>query len=179
MSIIKKVNARMIGIAIIAALILALCTSCGSGAGGNKKDSGNTGEALYCKLNVNCEKALEDGKLSDSRKKVLPADGIVYTSNKVEFQEGDTVFDVLQREMKANKIHMESSESPIYKSQYIKGINNLYEFDCGDMSGWMYKVNEEFPRTGCSNYKVKKNDNIQWIYSCELGKDIGGSNFDE
>lgn len=44
-------------------------------------------------------------------------------------------FDVLQRVCKANKIHMESSFTPVYNSAYIEGIHNLYEFDVGKLSG--------------------------------------------
>lgn len=43
----------------------------------------------------------------------------------------------------------------MYNSAYIEGINNLYEFDCGSLSGWMYKVNEWFPNYGCSRYVLK------------------------
>lgn len=46
------------------------------------------------------------------------------------------MFDVLLREMKKNKIHMEFSMTPIYNSNYIEGINNLYEFDAGELQ-WM------------------------------------------
>lgn len=173
----KRINVwskPAIRIVIVMALILGLCTSCSPGSDTEVADN-----ALHCKLTVNCETALKSGKLSNGKKKILPTDGVIYASDDVAFEEGDTVFDVLQKEMKNNKIHMESSESPIYKSQYIEGISNLYEFDCGDMSGWMYKVNGEFPRIGCSSYKVEKGNDIQWVYSCEMGKDIGGSNFEE
>ena len=39
------------------------------------------------------------------------------------------------REMKKAKIHMEFRNTPIYNSAYIMGINNLYEFDVGELSG--------------------------------------------
>ena len=59
---------------------------------------------------------------------------------------------------------------------YIEGIHNLYEFDCGDLSGWMYKVNGWFPNYGCSRYQLKQGDVIEWVYTCDLGKDVGGGN---
>ena len=34
----------------------------------------------------------------------------------------------------------------MYNSYYVEGIGNLYEFDCGSESGWMYKVNGWFPQ---------------------------------
>ena len=54
------------------------------------------------------------------------------------------------------------------------GIANIYEHDCGDNSGWIYMVNGSSPGYGCSNYKLKEGDKVEWIYSCDYGKDIGG-----
>ena len=63
----------------------------------------------------------------------------------------------------------------MYNSAYIEGINNLYEFDCGELSGWMYKVNGWFPNYGCSACKVENGDDIVWCYTCKgFGKDVGG-----
>ncbi len=70
---------------------------------------------------------------------------------------------------------MEFSFTPMYNSVYIEGINNLYEFDVGELSGWMYKVNNWFPNYVASRYVVKEGDNIEWVYTCNLGADVGGS----
>ena len=56
---------------------------------------------------------------------------------------------------------------------YIEGINNLYEFDGGNNSGWMYSVNGWYPNYGCGTYRVKQSDVIEWNYTCDLGKDLG------
>ena len=82
---------------------------------------------------------------------------------------GASVFDVLKKVCKDNKIHIESSTSPVYKSVYVEGINQLYEFDCGPSSGWLYKVNGEFPNYGCSAYMVEDGDNIDWEYTVTIG----------
>ena len=74
----------------------------------------------------------------------------------------------------ATGIHMEFEDTPMYNSAYIEGINNLYEFDCGELSGWMYKVNGWFPNYGCSRYQLKEGDVIEWVYTCDLGVDVGG-----
>ena len=69
---------------------------------------------------------------------------------------------------------MEFENTPIYNSAYIEGINNLYEFDVGELSGWMYKVNEWFPNYGCSRYQLCDGDVVCWVYTCDLGSDVGG-----
>ena len=74
-------------------------------------------------------------------------------------------------------IQLEYAWTPMYDSYYIEGINHLYEFDCGSGSGWMYKVNGWFPNYGCSSYHLEDGDSIVWIYTCQLGDDIGGGNF--
>ncbi|MBQ3593743.1 MAG: DUF4430 domain-containing protein, partial [Clostridia bacterium] len=95
----------------------------------------------------------------------------------VEFSEGESVFDVLVREMQKNKIHLEFVNMPVYNSAYIEGIGNLYEFDCGELSGWMYKVNGQFLNYGCSLCELSNGDEIEWVYTCDLGKDVGGEGY--
>jgi hypothetical protein len=106
---------------------------------------------------------------------LVPDDGWILEPTTVTFYEGESVFNVLQRTCKENKIHMEFENTPLYNSAYIEGIGNLYEFDCGDQSGWMYAVNGWFPNYGCSRYALENGDVIQWVYTCDLGADVGGS----
>lgn len=132
-------------------------------------------KTLSVTLSVSAATILDNMDIFDKDKlEVLPADGIIYKAQKVTFYEGESVFDVLLREMKKNKIHMEFTMTPIYNSNYIEGINNLYEFDAGELSGWMYKVNGWFPNYGSSRYVLKDGDVIEWVYTCDLGRDVGG-----
>ena len=129
----------------------------------------------HCTLSITCNTILDNlDKFDQSKLEVLPKDGVIYKTKDVVFYEGESVFDVLLRETRENKIHMEFVETPIYNSNYIEGINNIYEFDCGELSGWMYKVNDWFPNYGCSRYQLKDGDKIEWVYTCDLGKDVGG-----
>jgi hypothetical protein len=130
---------------------------------------------LICTLSITCKTILDNmDKFDKDKLEVLPKDGVIYKAQKITFYEGESVFDVLLREVRKNKIHMEFEMTPIYNSNYIEGIHNLYEFDCGELSGWMYKVNGWFPNYGCSRYMLKNKDIIDWIYTCDLGRDIGG-----
>ncbi len=130
---------------------------------------------LTCTLSVRCDTILNNIEYLDPEKvELVPKDGVIFPATGVDFYEGESVFHVLIREMKMNKIHMEFVNTPIYNSAYIEGINNLYEFDCGELSGWMYKVNGWFPNYGCSRYQLKDGDVIEWVYTCDLGRDVGG-----
>lgn len=135
------------------------------------EEADETDNQLTCSLSIRCDNAV--GK-SIKKAVVIPDDGVIFSKKSVEFYNGESVFNVLVREMKKNKIHLEFVNIPLYNSAYIEGINNLYEFDCGELSGWMYKVNNRFPNYGCSQYVLKNGDKIEWVYTCDLGKDVGG-----
>ena len=134
-----------------------------------------TQSALTCTLSVRCDTILSNLAWLDAEKLgIVPSDGVIYAPKTVTFCEGESVFDLLLREMKKSKIHLEFEDTPMYNSAYIEGIANLYEFDCGELSGWMYKVNGIFPNYGCSRYQLKAGDRVEWVYTCDLGADVGG-----
>jgi len=112
-------------------------------------------------------------RLTDGKAGLIPRNGVIF-DGKVVFYEGESVFNVLQRETKRNRIHMEFVNTPIYNSAYIEGINNIYEFDVGERSGWMYSVNGNFPNYGSSRYTLRDGDVVKWLYTCDRGADIGG-----
>ena len=112
--------------------------------------------------------------LDPAKTALVPENGWILGSTELTFTEGESVFDVLLRVCTEKKIHMEFEETPMYQSAYIEGIYNIYEFDCGELSGWMYSVNGWFPNYGCSRYTLSDGDVIRWVYTCELGDDVGG-----
>lgn len=135
-----------------------------------------TGTKEYtCTIWISCATLLNNmDRLSKDKKELVPADGWILKEKQVTFYEGESVFNILQRVCKQEKIHMEYENTPIYNSAYLEGIGNLYEFDAGDLSGWMYQVNDWFPNYGCSRYQPKDGDVIKWVYTCNLGDDVGG-----
>ena len=133
-------------------------------------------DRLYCTLEIRCDTILEHMDMLEAGKdSYVPADGTILTQVRVAFDDGETVFDVLQRACEYADIQLEYSWTPMYNSYYVEGIHQLYEFDCGSESGWMYKVNGWFPNYGCSEYRLKDGDSIVWCYTCVgLGADVGG-----
>ena len=112
--------------------------------------------------------------LKKGKSKYVPKNGVLMKSSSYTFEEGETAFDVLNRACKDQGIALEYSYVPVYGSYYIEGIGNLYEFDCGDESGWMYKVNGWFPNYGASQYQLCDGDSIVFCYTCNgLGEDVG------
>ena len=137
-----------------------------------KKEPGIAG---YVSIQIRCDTILGNmDDLTPSKAEFVPSNGIILPMVEVPFYENETVFEVLNRICKKANIQIEYSWTPLYGSYYIEGINHLYEFDCGEQSGWMYKVNEWFPNYGCSSYYVEDGDIIVWCYTCKgLGLDVG------
>ena len=159
----KKSSVVRVLFALLAAVLLTGCKA------------PQAGQTYRCTVSISCASILEHMDLCDKEKtELVPEDGWLLKPVEVTFQEGQNVFDVLQQSCRDNKIHLEFSVTPVYNSAYIEGIGNLYEFDCGEESGWMYAVNGWFPNYGCSQYQLQDGDSVTWVYTCELGKDVGG-----
>lgn len=129
-------------------------------------------------MSIRCDTVLDNWDKLDPQlrdEKYVPSNGVILPETTYVLRPGDTAFDLLNRACRYHKIHMEYQgiESNVYNSAYIKGINYLYEFSCGKLSGWMFKVNGNYPGKGCSTYELNDNDKIEWIYTCDLGRDIG------
>ncbi len=143
-----------------------------------KATTENTTEApkktYSCTISIGCSTIFDNLELLRPEKKdYVPDDGVILGTVTATFEEGDTVFEVLKSVCRDYGIQLEYSWTPMYGSYYIEGIHNLYEFDCGDGSGWMYSVNGWFPNYGCSSYELKQGDVIKWLYTCDLGADVG------
>ena len=100
-------------------------------------------------------------------------------------QTGDTAFTVLRRACEQNVctdncqycrsggIQLEYVYTPGFETYYVEGIHQIYEKDCGVQSGWMFKVNGQFPLEGASSVSVKAGDRIVFCFTCDMGDDVG------
>lgn len=100
----------------------------------------------------------------------IPKNGIILEKTAFPIAEGDTVYTILTDAAKKYRISVENNGSAAHA--YIAGIAYLYEFDYGDLSGWMYEVNGEQPSVGAGEYRLKDGDVIEWRYTCNLGEDL-------
>lgn len=129
---------------------------------------------VTCTIEIRCDTLAGTDKLVNLEKEpFVPQNGTILGTTQVTVDKGKTVYDVLLSVCRNNNIQIDAEYTTLYSSYYVKGINFLYEFDGGDLSGWMYKVNEEFPHYGCSKYEVKDGDVISWVYTCDMGSDVG------
>ncbi len=139
-------------IVIIAAAVIALAVII--------SDNNNTDTVGSVTISINCD------SIKDKNKSHIPENGIILEETEFEISDGDTVYDILAEACRENDILFSSNMG------YIEGINNIYEMDFGKSSGWIYFVNGESPSVGCGSYVLSDGDEIQWCYTCDLGKDL-------
>lgn len=160
----------------------------------SQKTTGTTAKkqtkSVTCTIEIECKTILDNiENLRPEKKSFLPKDGYILRETTVSVAEGSTVFDVLKKVCKEHTcpekcsycqksgIQLEYVYTPGYDSEYIRGIHQIYEKDCGTQSGWMYSVNGVFPNYGVNKYTVKNTDKIKLRYTCNgLGEDLGADN---
>ena len=154
-------------------LLMAALWGCASNQTAQVEDSNGDGR-LTCTLEIRCDVLLDNlDQMTEQKAALVPADGALLAVTEVEFNGGESVFDVFRRVLREEKIHFEYVDASAYDSVYIEGIGNLYEYDCGPQSGWMYSVNDIYPGIGCSAYTLADGDVILFNYTCDLGADLG------
>ena len=149
--------------------------------GGNEVLKPKEPKPVTVTLEIRCDTLSSDmSKLENPAiEEYIPKDGTILAKTTYNGTTENTVFDVLNTLCRNNDIQLEFSYTPIYESYYIEGINYLYEFDGGNLSGWMYKVNDWFPNYGCSSYYLSDGDVIEWLYTCDLGRDVGDNSMNQ
>lgn len=94
-------------------------------------------EEWTCTLSVSCATILDKHEFVRPGKTGIGSGRCwILKPMTVTFAENESVFNVLQRTLKEQGIHMEFECTPAYHTAYIEGINNLIEFDVGELSGW-------------------------------------------
>jgi len=107
---------------------------------------------------------------------------VIVESTRVPFKAGDTIASVTLR-LLAEKGMGASYQGSEYGGFYLESISgglingSLGEFDAGRDSGWMITWNGWFINQGASQFEVKDGDSISWQYTCQLGADIGDTDW--
>ncbi len=107
-----------------------------------------------------------DTLVGKSDSEYIPADGVILGKTEFSITDGETAYDILTEAARKYNIQLQSNNG------YIAGIGYLYEYDYGDLSGWIYHVNGGAPFVMCTEYELKDGDSIEWLYTCELGNDL-------
>ena len=130
----------------------------------------------HCTMLITCHTLVDNKEnLKKNKRALVSDDGIILSGTEINITDGESVFDVTKRICTERKIPFEFTLTPVYNTAYVEGIYNLYEFDCGSGSGWIYLVNGKIQSVGCSDCKLNDGDIVEWAYTCDLGHDIEAS----
>ena len=124
-----------------------------------KKDNSVITISIYC----SCKNAINSG--IRAKKSHLPENGIIINTT-VTVKKGSSALAAIKEACSKSGIKIDE------KRGYIRGINDLYEKDCGGSSGWMYSVNGTFPNVSSDKYTLNSGDRIELHYTVNLG-DVG------
>lgn len=175
----KKRKTLLMVICILVLLSIGgalLSIKSGTWSPGTEPPKPGKAEDVTVTVEIRCDAVSENMDLLENKaaKEYIPKDGTILAKTTYKGTSDQSVFDALNDTCRNNDIHIEYNYTPAYKSYYVEGINYLYEFDCGQQSGWMFKVNDQFQNYGCSSCYLKDGDEIVWLYTCGgLGQDIG------
>lgn len=162
----KKKNIRTyafiagVAAALIAGIMMIQIESPESYYAGNEVAAEN---AVSTWISINCDRVA-------GKNQYAPEDGVILRETEIKISEGQTAFDQLIMATKANRIQMEYDGTTA--GAYVRGIGYLYEYDFGNLSGWMYRINGVMADIGASQYTLREGDRVEWVYSTNIGKDI-------
>lgn len=91
-------------------------------------------------------------------------------------EDGATVYHAFVKACRDNAITYTGAENG-YISSMTKANKTLSEFDKGEASGWLYKVNDELPTTGFTDYSISDGDAIVWYYTEDWTRDPSAGNY--
>jgi hypothetical protein len=131
-------------------------------------------DTITCSVSVNCSNISNNiDKIDRSKRSLVPSDGTIMPRVNVSLPVGATAFDALLAATSQQGVHMEYTGSAAAKTVYIEGIGNIYQFDCGSTSGWLYAINGSYKGVGMSAQTLSDGDAVELKYTLDLGTDLG------
>ncbi|MFY0546181.1 DUF4430 domain-containing protein [Brevibacillus sp. H7] len=103
----------------------------------------------------------------------------IFPKTKLKVTDGSSVFHLLQVASSEGDFDFEYEDGDgDGRDVYIKSIDGLAEFDKGPQSGWIYRVNGEGPQAPVDRYLLEPNDEVEILYTSDLGETEIGENDD-
>lgn len=86
------------------------------------------------------------------------SEGMLFEKTELLLYEGESVLALLKRVCETQDLRIETN------GDYVEGIADLYEFDRGNESGWVYTVNGMRMGVSAADYAPEDGDAIVWLY---------------
>ena len=117
----------------------------------------------YCTVTIQCKEILSHReKLKDGYEDFVPVSGYLLRNASVKYEEGDTVYTLLQRTCRENGIKLGAKSTAF--GMYVYSLNYLPEKACGGTSGWVYYVDGNFPNVSVDHYNLHGGEVIEFKY---------------
>lgn len=158
-------NKKLFTLIIFICFVFSSCTIKTTEQYYNESNSENT-DLIAVTFSIDCKKIVEN-KLNS-----LQNDGIIIDKTEYHIPKNSSVYDLLIKAVKKNKIPIEIQGNELNKenSVYIEGIDNIYEFDYGELSGWIYLVNNQQILKSADKCILNDGDIVEWKYTLDLNK---------
>ena len=151
----NNVCKRALPVLLAVCMVLSLMVAC-------KKQQ----PEINCSIEIDCGYIWNhEEDLLESKVEFVPQDGMILAETEVTVEQGDTAFDLLEEICDEQDIHLDAEDGSWGK--YVKGIGQIYGGDCGEMSGWMFKINGEYADVGSEVYELAEGDLISWVFICD------------
>lgn len=150
---------------VITAIVLLVLTGCSVKAPEEyyKTESIETDKTVL--MSVDCSDIFDNmEKLDPELKDYIPEYGLVLPDKEYPIKDDDTVYDLLIRAARENRVQTESKG--LFGKKEIEGINYIYTSSCGKGSRWTYTVNGNPCQPVCSDVKLNDGDVVKWTYLC-------------
>lgn len=164
---------RLAGACLLLLLVISFTGCRIQSKGDYRASSALTGETVTATLEIRCDSILDHtDKLKENIASLIPEDGILLEAREITAAKNATAFELLLAAAKETELVVDFQGSG--SSAYIRAIGGIAEFDCGDLSGWTFSVNGEFPNVGCGSVELEEDDEVVFLYTCDLGRDVRG-----
>ncbi len=90
-----------------------------------------------------------------------------------------TVYHAFTSGLAATADMSENGAADGYVKSITKGSTTLAEFDKGQNSGWLYKVNNVLPKAPLTSYHLSDGDDILWYYTVDYKQDPAAGSWED
>lgn len=123
-------------------------------------------------LTIDATRAYNSAVLPQNIKDVLQNDGMLIKNATLTVAKGTAVSGIFEL-LRVYDIAVVSEQGPV--GTFVTSIQGLENGACGASSGWLFRINGEFPSEGVDSVELHDGDVVEWVFSCDGGADAGMS----
>ena len=115
-------------------------------------------------LTIDATRAYNNASLPQNIKDGLQNEGMLITNAMLTLSEGKTVSETFSLLRTYDIVIVSESGAA---GTFVTSIQGLENGACGAASGWLFRVNGEFPSEGIDSIELHNGDKVEWLFSCD------------